>query len=53
MTDHIREKMNALNNWIAGESLQIFQHELMIEASKGTTGDRQVDARLSALEARA
>lgn len=42
-TEHIREKLNALANWIANEDVQIMQHELLVEAAQGTTGDKQVD----------
>lgn len=45
-TEHIREKLNALTNLIAAESLQIFQHELLVEAAAATTGDKQVDSQM-------
>jgi hypothetical protein len=42
-TEFLREKLNALNNLIAQESMQIFQHELLVEAAGKSTGDAQVD----------
>lgn len=45
-TEHLREKINALTNWIASEALQIFQHELLVEAASKTSGDKQVDEQM-------
>lgn len=45
-TEHIREKLNALSNLIASEALQIFQHEMLIEAAAVSTGDKQVDTQM-------
>ena len=42
-TDHLREKLNTLTQLIQNEELQIFQHEMLVEAAATSTGDKQVD----------
>jgi hypothetical protein len=45
-TEHIREKINLLNNAITSEALQIYQHECLVEAASQSTGDKQVDEQI-------
>lgn len=48
-TENLREKLNALNNWIVSEDVQVFQHEMLIEAAKESTGDKQVDSQMKTM----
>lgn len=43
-TEFLREKINSLNNLILQEALQVFQHQLLIDATATSTGDPQIDA---------
>lgn len=47
-TEFLREKINALRNMVQNEALQLFQHELIVEAAAESTGDAQVDQSMSA-----
>lgn len=47
-TEFLREKINLLRQNVQNESLQVFQHELLIEAASVSTGDKQVDQALQA-----
>lgn len=54
-TEHLREKINVLNNMIQADDLQAFQAQLIIDAALKSSGDAQVDAAMknSASNARA
>jgi hypothetical protein len=47
-TEFLREKINILRNNVQAEALQIFQHQLLVDAAAATTGDKQVDQAMSA-----
>jgi hypothetical protein len=47
-TEFLREKINALRNMVQNEALQLFQHELIVEAAVESTGDAQVDQSMRA-----
>lgn len=45
-TEHIREKINMLNNIICNEDVQLLQNQLIVKAAEATTGDLQVDQQI-------
>lgn len=42
-TEFLREKINALGNWVLNEEIQRFQHQLLVDAAATSTGDQQID----------
>ena len=47
-TQHIREKINTLNNLILNEDVQCFTQQLVVDAAAKSTGDAQVDQQMQA-----
>lgn len=47
-TTNLRQKINALENMIQADDIQMFQAELIVAASETSTGDPQVDQAMKA-----
>lgn len=45
-TDHLREKINMLDQLICNEDVQLLQHQLIVKAAETSTGDAQVDKQI-------